>query len=162
MGFRMPVFVGWELFKARRRGERWPPPASPDAILGICAEPGRILIDITDRDRRSHYDRSVVAQSLTRLLAISNGQRHRVIGRIPMIGKPVGNFRYVLRYPLPFELRREDQRFRHGFDALVVELGEVPRRMSPIEFGQAATRAVEANLEADGMSANDYFRGYLK
>ncbi|WP_423601788.1 hypothetical protein [Sphingomonas sp. MS122] len=158
----MPVFVGWELFKARRRGERWPPPVSPDAILAVRAEPGRILIDITDRDRRSHHDRSAVAHSIARLLAISNGQRHRVIGRIPMIGKPAGNFRYVVRYPLPFEMRREDQRFRHGFDALVVELGEAPRTMSPVEFGQAATRAVEANLEADGMSANDYFRGYLK
>lgn len=162
MGFRMPVFVGWELFKVRRRNERWPPPVSPDAVLGICAGPGRILIDITDRDRRSHYDRSVVAQTLTRLFAISNGQRHRVIGRIPMIGKPVGNFRYVVRYPLPFEMRREDQRFRHGFDALVADLGTEPRSMSPLEFGQVAARAVEANLEADGMSSLDYFRGYLK
>ncbi|WP_343520670.1 hypothetical protein [Sphingomonas sp.] len=158
----MPVFVGWELFKARRRGECWPPPVSPEAILGICAEPGRILIDIADRGRRSHYDRSVLAQTLAHLFAISNGQRHRVIGRIPMIGKPVGNFRYVLRYPLPFEMRREDQRFRHGFDALVAELGEAPRRMSPLEFGQAAKRAVEANLEADGMSAHEYFMAYLK
>lgn len=95
-------------------------------------------------------------------LAITNSYKQRLIGRLPLIGKPTGNLRYLRRFRLPFEIDRPSQGFVHGFDALVAAIGSVERRMSIKDFKVLKGECVRSNLEADGWSWLEFYRTYSK
>lgn len=155
---RLPVFAFW--FRLR---SRWPQPALPegDEMLVVSVEAGRILVDISDRRFRNHLGISLVASRIEGPLAITNGYRQRLIGRLAP-GNFGAHFRSVRRFPLPLEFSRPDRGFIHGFDALVDAIGPDIHRMSVKAFVALKGQCVQGNLEADGWSWRDYFSSYIK
>ena len=155
----LPMFTFWLTLRSK-----WPAPVlnADEEILLISSEPGCFRVDVLDPRLRSALGKSIVAKRIAGSMAITNGYKRRLIGRIPMIGKPTGNLRYLQRFRLPFEFARPDQGFRHGFDAFVEALGPDPRRMSVNDFTALKAKCVKANLEADGWSWLDYYRTYIK
>lgn len=156
---RLPVFACWLILRSK-----WPAPVlnADEEILLVSAESARVRVDIRDSRLRSALGRSIVARRIEGTIAITNDYKRLLIGRLPLIGKPTGNFRSLRRFRLPLEFARPDRGFVHGFDAFVEALGPEPQRMSVNGFTTLKAQCVEANLEADGWSWLDYYRAYIK
>lgn len=156
---RLPVFTFWLTLR-----NKWTAPVVnlDEELLIIHAQPDCVRVDIRDPRLRTALGRSIVAGRIEGMMAITNAYEGRLIGRLPMIGKPTGSFRYLRRFRLPFEIARPNRGFVHGYDAFVRALGPEARPMSINDFTALKAQCVEGNLEADGWSWLDYYRTFIK